>query len=257
MEEIQKVSSYVKQKNSGYVQNDGISARTTSPLESIQLLHDGVIAYEYKLYFVAMSWLRVFIENYLRSKLVEVTLPEDRDWSPFELFKQIDEVEKEIEESQYKDVNVDALKWKIKSAEWYSEMSWEEKQLIMKFTNIKWMFQHIVWWLVEYGKIEDTLWKDLISKYHTIRSAVQHGTYRRLYNEYKSILFEQNPILEESIAIIASSWFGTDHEQTFQWEINSMQAFIRKEQIQWIAKIACEDALLLVNQLLDLFETDY
>ncbi len=78
--------------------------------ESFQVLYDANIAYKNNLFFVAMSGYWVFVENYLRQQLIYASLPEDRTGNPFQLFQRIDEVEKEIEENQYKDLNVESLK---------------------------------------------------------------------------------------------------------------------------------------------------
>lgn len=253
---IKKVFDYIQSKNSGSSEINWTSVPTTLPVESFQVLWHTLMWYNQWLFLVSMWWFWVFIENYLREKLIKELTPEERSDSPFDLFTEIDNIEQEIEEWTHKDINIDQLKSKIKSADWYKEMNPSEKELVMKFANTKWMFQYIVDELFIKNRIKENLKKEIIKKYHNIRSAVQHWVYRKLYNEYKDQLLLENQNLRWNIPMTVIVW-RPENTKFFNGNMNSEQTLVRNQQIVWIAELVCTDTLEIIHKLLSIFESDY
>ena len=254
--DTKKIFDYVESKNSWYTEIDWTAVPTTLPVETMQLLWDTLIWHNQWLFLICMWWFWVFIENYLREKLIILQTPEDRSGNPLVLFKIIDEIEQGIEEWSYSDTNVNQLKSEIKNADWYKEMDPSKKQLVMKFTNTKWMFQYIVEELFKNSKIDEDFKNEIVKKYHSTRSAVQHWVYRRLYNEYKGLFLWRHENLPSKIDMVVVKWWP-DNTEIYKGIMNSEQLLVRKEQFKQIAKLVCDDTLEIIHKLLSIFESDY
>lgn len=214
-----------------------------SPLpseESYQILFDAYKGYKIWLFFSSMSWFWVFIEKFLREKLILTLFDEDREGGFFEFSKKFDAVEEEIEESQYEGEVIEMLKEKLENQDFFKNLTEKEKNMLMKFTSGKRMFQHIVKRLIESGKIEERFGKTIIKSYHDNRSIVQHGVYRRLYKLY-----------DETVEIPMTAIVGSE---VSDWSLSSHQRLPRMFHIRWAAEMVCNDALEIIYDLLKIFE---